>query len=194
MAVATVLAMRPQILVLDEPSSNLDPASRRELADILQALDITMLMVTHDLYALELCPRSLVMNGGRVVADGATAEVLADEALMAASRARSPFGFFPALAEAERARARRGSLGRLRGAGRAPTRDRRSGSDRPRSHGVAGSDPAGHGPLRVSRSSLPHRPHVRCTCSASSVLWYSAPVSRVGVGQHPDLLEQGGMR
>ena len=52
---ATVLAMRPEILVLDEPSSNLDPASRRELADILRALDVTVLMVTHDLpYALEL--------------------------------------------------------------------------------------------------------------------------------------------
>ena len=53
-AVATVLAMQPEIVVLDEPSSNLDPASRRELADILTSLDITMLMVTHDLpYALE---------------------------------------------------------------------------------------------------------------------------------------------
>ena len=95
-SVATVLAMRPQILVLDEPSSNLDPAGRRELADILRSLDITMLMVTHDLpYALELCPRSLVMNEGRIVADGATREILADEALMAANRLELPFGFFP---------------------------------------------------------------------------------------------------
>ncbi|MGA8847285.1 MAG: ABC transporter ATP-binding protein, partial [Nocardioides sp.] len=55
-AVATVLAMEPEILVLDEPSSNLDPASRRELADILRSLEVTVLMVTHDLpYALELC-------------------------------------------------------------------------------------------------------------------------------------------
>jgi len=106
-SVATVLAMRPQILVLDEPSSNLDPASRRELADILRSLDITMLMVTHDLpYALELCPRSLVMNGGRIVADGPTAQILADEALMAANRLELPFGFFPAQAEAERRRIR----------------------------------------------------------------------------------------
>ena len=57
-AVATVLAMEPELLVLDEPSSNLDPASRRELADIVRSLDVTVLMVTHDLpYALELCPR-----------------------------------------------------------------------------------------------------------------------------------------
>ena len=62
-AVATVLAMEPEILVLDEPSSNLDPASRRELADILRSLDVTVLMVTHDLpYALELCPRSVVLS------------------------------------------------------------------------------------------------------------------------------------
>ena len=57
--------MEPEILVLDEPSSNLDPASRRELADILRSLDVTVLMVTHDLpYALELCPRSVVLSDG----------------------------------------------------------------------------------------------------------------------------------
>ena len=95
-AVATVLAMEPQILVLDEPSSNLDPAARRELADILVRLDLTTLMVTHDLpYALELCPRALVMNDGVIVADGLTRDVLADEALMAANRLELPFGFDP---------------------------------------------------------------------------------------------------
>ncbi len=96
-AVATVLAMQPEILVLDEPSSNLDPASRHELAHILEALDITMLMVTHDLpYALELCERSLVMNNGRIVADGPTAAILADRELMRANRLELPFGFDPA--------------------------------------------------------------------------------------------------
>ncbi|HEX9123879.1 MAG TPA: ATP-binding cassette domain-containing protein [Actinomycetota bacterium] len=96
-AVATVLAMEPEILVLDEPSSNLDPAGRRELADILRSLDITMLMVTHDLpYALELCPRALVINDGVIVADGPTGEVLSDDALMRANRLELPFGFFPA--------------------------------------------------------------------------------------------------
>ncbi len=95
-AVATVLAMRPEILVLDEPSSNLDPASRRELADILRSLDVTVLMVTHDLpYALELCPRSVVLSGGVVVADGATRELLLDEELMRAHRLELPFGFDP---------------------------------------------------------------------------------------------------
>jgi len=95
-AVATVLAMEPELLVLDEPSSNLDPASRRELADIVRSLDVTVLMVTHDLpYALELCPRSVVLSGGVVVADGATATLLADEELMTSHRLELPFGFDP---------------------------------------------------------------------------------------------------
>ena len=101
-AVATVLAMRPSLLVLDEPSSNLDPASRRELAEILRGLPVTLLMVTHDLpYALELCPRSVVLDGGRIVADGPTVELLADGPLMAAHRLELPFGFDPQLAAAQ---------------------------------------------------------------------------------------------
>ncbi|MCU0265955.1 MAG: energy-coupling factor ABC transporter ATP-binding protein [Actinomycetia bacterium] len=96
-AVATVLAMEPEILVLDEPSSNLDPASRRELADIVLGLDVTVLMVTHDLpYALELCPRAAVLSGGVVVADGPTREILCDDALMTAHRLELPYGFDPA--------------------------------------------------------------------------------------------------
>ncbi len=95
-AVATVLAMEPEILVLDEPSSNLDPASRRELADILRGLDVTVLMVTHDLpYALELCPRSVVLSDGVVVADGPTFDVLTDDGLMSAHRLELPWGFDP---------------------------------------------------------------------------------------------------
>jgi cobalt/nickel transport system ATP-binding protein len=95
-AVATVLAMRPEILVLDEPSSNLDPASRRELAEIVDGLDITVLMVTHDLpYALQLCERSVVLSDGQVVTDAATADVLADEALMRQHRLELPYGFDP---------------------------------------------------------------------------------------------------
>ena len=95
-ALATVLAMQPEILVLDEPSSNLDPASRRELADILRSLEVTVLMVTHDLpYALELCPRSVVLSDGVVVADGATRDLLTDEQLMRSHRLELPFGFDP---------------------------------------------------------------------------------------------------
>jgi cobalt/nickel transport system ATP-binding protein len=95
-AVATVLAMQPEILVLDEPSSNLDPASRREFADILRSLDVTVLMVTHDLpYALELCERSVVLSDGVIVADGPTIEVLTDDAAMRSHRLELPFGFDP---------------------------------------------------------------------------------------------------
>ncbi|MFD7547215.1 energy-coupling factor ABC transporter ATP-binding protein [Streptomyces sp. NPDC059816] len=94
--VATVLATRPEVLVLDEPSSHLDPASRRELADVLRALDLTVLMVTHDLpYALELCPRSVVLSEGVIVADGPTGAVLTDTELLRRHRLELPFGFDP---------------------------------------------------------------------------------------------------
>jgi cobalt/nickel transport system ATP-binding protein len=93
-AVAGVLAMDPQVLVLDEPSSNLDPAARRELAQILASLPVTLLMVTHDLpYAWQLCPRSVIMDGGRIVADGRTADLLADADLLSRHRLELPYGF-----------------------------------------------------------------------------------------------------
>lgn len=95
-AVATVLAMQPEVLVLDEPSSNLDPASRRELADIVRSLQVTVLMVTHDLpYALELCERSVVLHDGQVVADGSTYDLLTDAELMRRNRLELPYGFDP---------------------------------------------------------------------------------------------------
>jgi cobalt transport protein ATP-binding subunit len=93
-ALATVLACDPEILVLDEPSSNLDPVARRELAEVLLGLDRTMLMVTHDLpYALQLCPRAVVIDDGVVVRDAPTRDVLADTAFLRAHRLELPFGF-----------------------------------------------------------------------------------------------------
>ena len=93
-AIATVLAMQPEILVMDEPSSNLDPASRREIAEIVRSLDVTMLMVTHDLpYAVELCERSVILSGGVIAADGATTDLLADAELMRTHRLELPFGY-----------------------------------------------------------------------------------------------------
>jgi len=98
-ALATVLAMRPDVLVLDEPTSGLDPAGHRELVEVLRSLRITQLVITHDLpFALELCERAVIVDGGRVVADGATASVLSDADLLARHRLTLPFGFDPSSA------------------------------------------------------------------------------------------------
>ena len=87
------MAMQPEILVLDEPTSNLDPASRRDLTDILDGLDVTQLLVTHDLlYALEICERSLIIDAGRIVADGPTRELLGNDSLLADHRLGLPAG------------------------------------------------------------------------------------------------------
>ncbi|HEY9410059.1 MAG TPA: ATP-binding cassette domain-containing protein [Jiangellaceae bacterium] len=93
-AIATVLSMRPDLLVLDEPTSNLDPASRRELAEVLRSLDLTTLVVTHDLpFALELCGRSVIISDGVVAADAATPELLSNTALLEAHRLELPYGY-----------------------------------------------------------------------------------------------------
>jgi cobalt/nickel transport system ATP-binding protein len=93
-AIATVLAMDPEVLVLDEPSSNLDPRGRRELGEILARLDLTLLMVTHDLpYASELCERAVVIDRGRIAADGPIASLLADDRLLHAHALELPRGF-----------------------------------------------------------------------------------------------------
>ena len=97
-AIATVLAMEPDLLVLDEPTSGLDPAGRRELIELLASLDVTQLVITHDLpLALELCGRAIIMDGGQIVASGATGDILADETLLARHRLELPFGFDPRL-------------------------------------------------------------------------------------------------
>ncbi len=82
-AVATVLAMNPQILVLDEPSAGLDPRSRRSLINFLENLPITMLVSTHDLRMVQdIFPRMVIMDEGRIVGDGLTKELLEDEKLL----------------------------------------------------------------------------------------------------------------
>ncbi len=92
-AIATVLAMEPRLLVLDEPSANLDPRARRELLELLAEIDRTMLIVTHDLpFAAELCERAVILAAGRVVADGPAGEILADADLLAAHDLELPAG------------------------------------------------------------------------------------------------------
>jgi energy-coupling factor transporter ATP-binding protein EcfA2 len=93
-AIATVLAMRPHLLVLDEPSANLDPRARRELLDVLDTIGRTMLVVTHDLpFAAQLCERAVVLSGGRIVADGPCRDILCDETLLAEHDLELPVGF-----------------------------------------------------------------------------------------------------
>lgn len=93
-ATATVLSMRPDVLVLDEPSSNLDPKARRQLVSILRSLPVTKVIVTHDLpYASEMCERAVILAEGRVVADGPLPSILGDEGLLARHDLELPYGF-----------------------------------------------------------------------------------------------------
>ncbi len=90
-AIATVLSMNPSVLILDEPSAGLDPRARRTLINLLRELPITMLVSTHDMRLVqELFPRTIVMDEGRVVADGLTFEILEDEALLNAHGLEKP--------------------------------------------------------------------------------------------------------
>lgn len=90
-AIATVLAMEPEILVLDEPTSGLDPRARRGLINLLRDLPLTMLVATHDMRMVaELFPRTVVMDGGAVVADGPTPEILAQPELLQAHGLEAP--------------------------------------------------------------------------------------------------------
>ena len=82
-AIAGVLAMQPQILILDEPSAQLDPRSRRQLIHLLDSLPLTQLIATHDLdLALELCDRTIVLNHGQIVYDGQTERIMSNADLL----------------------------------------------------------------------------------------------------------------
>ncbi len=88
---AGVLACDPGILVLDEPTSELDPHGRRELKALLRQIPITKLIATHDLEMIvELCSRVLVLDAGAIVAQGPTVELLSDEELMLRHRLERP--------------------------------------------------------------------------------------------------------
>jgi cobalt/nickel transport system ATP-binding protein len=95
-ALAGVLAAHPEVLVLDEPTANLDPAARRDLVEVIRGLDLTTVVVTHDLpLALELCPRAVVLAHGRVAADGPTEALFANPGLLAAHRLELPYRMTP---------------------------------------------------------------------------------------------------
>jgi cobalt/nickel transport system ATP-binding protein len=88
---AGVLACRPRVLVLDEPTSDLDPRGRRELKTLLRQIPATKVIATHDLeMVVELCPRVIVMDQGQIVADGPSLKLLSDEALMLAHGLEKP--------------------------------------------------------------------------------------------------------
>jgi len=84
-AIATVLSMDPEILVIDEPTSNLDPGSKWSLIELLRGLAITKIIASHDLELVQaLCHRAIVLDRGEVIVDGATSHILADKRLLSA--------------------------------------------------------------------------------------------------------------
>jgi cobalt/nickel transport system ATP-binding protein len=90
-AIATVLSMHPEILVLDEPSAGLDPRARRALIRLLHEMPITMLVSTHDMPLVSECfPRTIVMDRGQIVADGPTLEILENAAFLEAHGLEKP--------------------------------------------------------------------------------------------------------
>jgi cobalt/nickel transport system ATP-binding protein len=102
-AIATVLSMNPDLLVLDEPSSNLDPRARNEFSALLQEMRITKILVTHDLpFVFENCDRVVIMSRGKIAADGDSFSILSDEALLSEHGLELPYGFYPVPRETAR--------------------------------------------------------------------------------------------
>jgi cobalt/nickel transport system ATP-binding protein len=90
-AIASILSMQPQILVMDEPTTGLDPAARRRLIELLASFHHTRIIATHDLdLVLDLCPRTIVIHQGQVMADRPTLEIFADAALLQRSHLEAP--------------------------------------------------------------------------------------------------------
>jgi len=90
-SIATVLAMSPDILVMDEPTANMDPTARRQVIELLKTFEHTKIIATHDLdLALDLCRRTLIIHEGRLAADGATLEIMQNEALLKRNRLEKP--------------------------------------------------------------------------------------------------------
>jgi cobalt/nickel transport system ATP-binding protein len=93
-AIATVLSMSPDILVMDEPTSNLDPKARRQLIELLKSFEHTKIIATHDLdMVLDLCERTIIIKEGEVVADGKSEEILKNDLLLLESGLEKPLRF-----------------------------------------------------------------------------------------------------
>ena len=91
-SLATVLSMSPDAILLDEPTSNLDPRARRKVMEVIGSLKVAKVIATHDLeMALELCLRGIIMDGGRVVADDRTSDILRDKSLLEAHGLEVPY-------------------------------------------------------------------------------------------------------
>ena len=91
-SIATVLAMEPSILVMDEPTAELDPFARRQLINLLNTFPHTQIIATHDLdMVLDLCERTIILSEGRVLADGATRDLFTDKELLAQAHLEQPF-------------------------------------------------------------------------------------------------------
>lgn len=97
-SIAAVLALRPRLMLYDEPSASLDLRSRRRLIQFMLASPATCLVASHDLeLVLEICPRTIIIDGGRVVADGPTREIMNDEPLMTRHGLERPHSLVPHL-------------------------------------------------------------------------------------------------
>lgn len=95
-SIAGVLALRPRLLLYDEPSANLDIRSRRRLIRLLQAATETALIASHDLeLVLEVCRRVVLLDSGQIVADGDPREIMSDEGLMEAHGQEKPHSLVP---------------------------------------------------------------------------------------------------
>ena len=94
-AIATVLSMTPSVLVMDEPTSNLDPRSRRQLIDLLKGFSHTLLVATHDMnFAAELATRAIVLSQGHVVADEECGQLFKNRVLLESCSLEQPYGYF----------------------------------------------------------------------------------------------------
>ena len=91
-AIATVLSMKPEVLILDEPTAGLDPRARRSFINLLDELPLTMLVSTHDMLMVEeLFPRMLILDEGKLVADGPTSDLMRDAQLLEAHGLERPY-------------------------------------------------------------------------------------------------------